>query len=169
MAGRPRGAEPAPSKRVIVFAPRRLRLVTGLIAVTLCAATVYGWFALPGEIRVLFTFSQRLTLLGVLGALLLVMIAAAASSVRVDGWGLKIRNGLRTHQIPWPRVHQVVLRPGDPWAFVLLTPADGTPFSADLDAEKRYLLAIQAHDGPYAQRAVAELRRRARAADRSAS
>ena len=157
---------PAPPDAPATFGPRRLRVVTAVIALLLCAATAYGWLALPGEIRVLFSFSQRLTLLAVLGALLLVMVAAAASSVRADGDGLRIRNGLRTHRVPWGRVHQVVLRPGDPWAFVLLRPADGTPFRADLDAEKRYLLGIQAQDRDYAARAVAELRRRSRAATR---
>lgn len=157
-------ADWAHSNEVASFGPRRLRRVTAVIALALCAATAYGWVALPGEIRVLFTFSQRLTLLAIVGVLLLVMIAAAASSVRADAGGLTIRNGLRTHRVPWGRVHQVVLRPGDPWAFVLLTPADGTPFTADLDAEKRYLLGIQGHDGSYATQAVAELRRRARAA-----
>ena len=157
---------PAPPDAPVTFTPRRLRVVTAVIAVLLCAATVYGWLALPGEIRRLFSFSQRLTLLGVLGALLLVMVAAAASSVRADLGGLRIRNGLRTHHVPWGRVHQVVLRPGDPWAFVLLTPADGSPFRADLDAEKRYLLGIQAQDRDYATRAVTELRRRARLATR---
>jgi hypothetical protein len=149
-------ARPAP----VVFRPRRLRVVAWVITVVLCAVTAFGWFALPGEIRVLFSFSQRLTLLGVLAALVLVMLAVAASSVRVDDDGLRIRNGLRTHTVSWSRVQQVMLRPGDPWAFLLLKPADGRPFSPDLDAEKRYLVALQAGDGAYAAEAVAELRRR---------
>ena len=92
--------------------------------------------------------------------MLLIILAAAASSVRADASGLRVRNGFRVHQLPWARVHQVILRPGDPWAFVLLTPADGRPFTADLDAEKRALLGVQGHDGEFAQRAVTELRRR---------
>ena len=103
------------------------------------------------------------TLLGVLALLVGVMVALAASSVRADGDGLRIRNGLRTHTVPWSRVHKVIFRNGDPWAQLLLTPADGGPFSADLDAEKRQLMGIQAVDGPRAQSAVAELRRRHRA------
>ena len=149
-------ARPAP----VVFRPRRLRVVAWVITVLLCAVTAFGWFALPAEIRVLFSLSQRLTLLAVLGALVLVVLAVAASSVRADEDGLRIRNGLRTHTVPWSRVQQVMLRPGDPWAFVLLKPADGRPFSPDLDAEKRYLVALQPGDGTYATEAVAELRRR---------
>lgn len=150
----------APS--TLVIRPRRLRRIAVLIAVALAGLTAFGWFALPVEIRVLFTLSQRLTLLGVLAFLVLVMLALAMSVVRADADGLWFRNGLRTHRVPWDRVHQIILRRGDPWAFVLLTPADGTPFTVDLDAEKRQLMAVQYGDGAAAQIGVEELRRRQR-------
>ena len=146
----------------LVIRPRRLRVVAGLFAAALAALTLYGWFALPSEIRVLFTLSQRLTLLGVLAVLVLVMVSLAMSVVRADADGLWFRNGFRTHTVPWDRVHQIILRRGDPWAFVLLTPADGRPFTADLDAEKRQLMALQYGDGAAAQVGVEELRRRQR-------
>lgn len=146
----------------VVFKPRRLRVVGGVVAVALVALTFYGWFALPREIRVLFTVSQLLTLLGFLGVLVLVVLGVAASSVRADAGGLRVRNGLRVHHVPWARVHRVVMRPGDAWAFALLTP-DGVAdegYTADLDTQKRFLVGIQAGDGSYAQQAVLELRRR---------
>jgi hypothetical protein len=146
----------------LVIRPRRLRVVAGLFAAALAVLTLYGWFALPSEIRVLFTLSQRLTLLAVLAVLVLVMVSLAMSVVRADADGLWFRNGLRTHTVPWNRVHQIILRRGDPWAFVLLTPADGRPFTADLDAEKRQLMALQYGDGAAAQVGVEELRRRQR-------
>jgi len=146
----------------VVFAPRRLRVVGGIITVALVALAGYGWFALPPHIRVLFTFSQLLTLLGVLAALVAVILGVAASSVRADADGLRVRNGLRVHHVPWSRVHKIVLRPGDPWAFALLRPegAADAPFTPDLDTQKRHLVGIQAHDGDYAREAVVELRRR---------
>ncbi len=151
----------------VVFAPRRLRVVGGVVTLALVALALFGWFALPREIRVLFTPSQLLTLLGVLGALVLVIVGLAASSVRVDGDGLRVRNGLRVHSVPWSRVHRIMLRPGDAWAFALLRPEDpDAPFTPDLDTQKRHLVGIQAHDGTYAQEAVAELRRRQAAAGR---
>ena len=55
----------------VVFAPRRLRVVGVVVAVALVALTFYGWFALPREVRVLFTVSQLLTLLGFLAAVAL--------------------------------------------------------------------------------------------------
>ena len=106
--------------------------------------------------------SQRLTLLGVLALLVGVVVAVATSSVRADTEGLRIRNGLRRHTVPWPRVHKIIFRSGDPWAQLLLVPDDGRAFEVSLDAEKRQLMGIQAVDGAQAQAAVEELRRRHR-------
>lgn len=147
------------SDDAVVFRPRRLRVVVVVASIGICAVTALGWWALPADIRVLFSLSQRLTLLGLLATLVGVIAAVAASTVRADQDGVRIRNGLRTHQVPWPRVHKVLLRPGDPWAMLLVKP-EAEAFRADLDAEKRMLMGIQAHDGDLARAAVAELRRR---------
>lgn len=155
-------ASDAVEPSTLVIRPRRLRVVAVVLAVVLAGATLFGWFALPQGIRVLFTASQLLTLLGLLAVLLLVMLSLAFSVVRADRDGLRFRNGLRTHMVPWDRVHKVILRRGDPWAMLLLTPADGRPFTADLDAEKRQLMAVQYGDGAAAQLGVEELRRRQR-------
>jgi hypothetical protein len=144
---------------VSVFRPRRLRVLAVVMTVLLIGAVVIGWFALPLTLRVTFTLSQRLTLLALLAFLELVLISIAASYVRADADGLRFRNGLRSHAVPWPRVHKFMLRPGDPWAVVLLLPDDGSPFEIDLDAEKRQLMGIQANDGESARLAVEELRR----------
>ncbi|HZA04309.1 MAG TPA: PH domain-containing protein, partial [Propionibacteriaceae bacterium] len=89
------------------------------------------------------------------------------SVVRADADGLRIRNGLRSHTVPWSRVHKIIFRSGDPWAQLLLIPDDGQPFEVSLDAEKRQLMGIQAVDGARAHAAVEELRRRHRQALRS--
>jgi asparagine N-glycosylation enzyme membrane subunit Stt3 len=151
-----------PAVAAFVTWPRRLRILAVVTVVALCTLTLVGWFALPRDIRQLFTVSQLLTLLGVLALLVGVIVAVAASSVRADETGLWIRNGLRSYQVPWGRVHKIIFRSGDPWAQLLLTPADGSEFQVDLDAEKRLLMAIQAVDGERAQRSVEELRRRHR-------
>ena len=108
---------------IFVARPHRLRVIAGHRDDRPDRLDALGWFALPGEIRALFTISQVLTLLGVLAALVLVIVAAASSYVRADASGLTIRNGLRRHQVPWSRVHKIMLRTGDPWALLLLTPA----------------------------------------------
>jgi asparagine N-glycosylation enzyme membrane subunit Stt3 len=147
---------------VYVARPHRVRVIAIIASVALCVLTAVGWFLLPAEIRALFTLSQRLTLLGVLAVLVLGLAAMASSYVRADGTGLRIRNGVRVHAVPWGRVHKIILRPGDPWALVLITPPDGRPFEADFDAEKHQLMGIQAVDGPLAKTAVNELRVRHR-------
>jgi hypothetical protein len=147
---------------VYVARPHRVRVIAIIATLTLCLLTAIGWFLLPAEVRALFTLSQRLTLLGVLALLVVGMGALASSYVRADGNGLRIRNGLRVHAVPWGRVHKIILRSGDPWALLLITPEDGRPFEADLDAEKRQLMGIQAVDGLLAKAAVNELRGRHR-------
>jgi asparagine N-glycosylation enzyme membrane subunit Stt3 len=152
---------------VFVVWPRRLRVFGLIVAAALTALTAFWWFALPVEIRVLFSWSQRLTLLAVLALLVGVIVAMAASSVRADADGLRIRNGLRRYAVPWAAVHKIIFRTGDPWAQLLLVPDDGRTFEVSLDAEKRQLMGIQAVDGARAQAAVEELRRRHRQALRS--
>jgi Bacterial PH domain len=147
---------------VYIARPHRVRVITIIATLALFLLTAIGWFLLPEEIRALFTLSQRLTLLGVLALLIVGMVALASSYVRADPNGLRIRNGLRLHDVAWRRVHKIILRPGDPWALLLITPEDGLPFEADLDAEKRQLMGIQAVDGPLAKAAVNELRGRHR-------
>ena len=147
---------------VYVARPHRVRVITIIATLALCLLTAIGWFLLPTEVRVLFTLSQRLTLLGVLALLIVGMVALASSYVRADANGLRIRNGLRVHAVPWGRVHKIILRPGDPWALLLITPEDGRPFEADIDAEKRQLMGVQTVDGASAKAAVNELRGRHR-------
>jgi Bacterial PH domain len=137
-------------------------MIVIIATVALCALTAIGWFLLPAEVRALFTLSQLLTLFAVLAFLVAVMVALASSYVRADPTGLRIRNGLRVHAVPWERVHKIILRPGDPWALLLLRPADGSPFEADLEADKRQMMGIQTVDGPLATEAVNELRVRHR-------
>lgn len=145
---------------VLVFRPRRLTVLATGMSVALIVLVIVGWFALPMHLRSAFTWSQRLTLLALVAVLEVVMISVAASYVRADDEGLRIRNGLRRHTIAWHRVYKILLRPGDPWAIALLLPEDGGPFQVDLDAEKRQLMGIQAGDGELAREAIVALRQR---------
>jgi hypothetical protein len=147
---------------VYVARPRRVRIIAIVSSVALCILAAIGWLLLPAEVRALFPLSHRLGLLGILAFPIAVMAVLASSYVRADGSGLRIRNALRVYAMPWERVHKIILRPGDPWAQLLLKPADGRPFEADLDAEKRQLMGIQTVDGPLAVAAVKELRVRHR-------
>ena len=145
-----------------VARPRRVRIIAIVSSLALCILAAIGWLLLPAEVRALFPLSHRLGLLGILAFPIAVMAVLASSYVRADGSGLRIRNALRVYAMPWERVHKIILRPGDPWAQLLLKPADGRPFEADLDADKRQLMGIQTVDGPLAVAAVNELRVRHR-------
>ena len=147
---------------VYVARPRRVRIIAIVSSLALCILATIGWLLLPAEVRALFPLSHRLGLLGILAFPIAVMAVLASSYVRADGSGLRIRNALRVYAMPWERVHKIILRPGDPWAQLLLKPADGRPFEADLDADKRQLMGIQTVDGPLAAAAVKELRVRHR-------
>jgi hypothetical protein len=137
-------------------------MIAVVASLALCILGAIGWLVLPTDIRALFPLTHRLALLGILAFAIAVMAVLASSYVRADGSGLRIRNGLRVHLVPWEHVHKIILRPGDPWAQLLLKPADGQPFEADLDADRRQLMGIQAVDGPLATAAVNELRVRHR-------
>jgi hypothetical protein len=147
---------------VYVARPRRVRIIAIVSSLALCILAAIGWLLLPAEVRALFPLSHRLGLLGILAFPIAVMAVLASSYVRADGSGLRIRNALRVYAMPWERVHKIILRPGDPWAQLLLKPVDGRPFEADLDADKRQLMGIQTVDGPLAVAAVKELRVRHR-------
>ena len=145
-----------------VARPRRVRIIAIVSSLALCILAAIGWLLLPAEVRALFPLSHRLALLGILAVPIALMAVLASSYVRADRSGLRIRNALRVYAMPWERVHKIILRPGDPWAQLLLKPADGRPFEADLDADKRQLMGIQTVDGPLAVAAVNELRVRHR-------
>jgi hypothetical protein len=145
-----------------VARPRRVRMIAIIASIALCVIAAIGWLVLPAEIRTQFPLTHRLALLVILAFPIAVMAILASSYVRADESGLQIRNALRTHLVPWERVHKIILRPGDPWAQLLLKPVDDRPFEADLDADKRQLMGIQAVDGALATSAVNELRVRHR-------
>jgi Bacterial PH domain len=156
------GEQADQSDTPLVIRSSRLRLIGVVTSVLLTALALLGWFALPPEIKALFTPWQRIALLGILAVIIFLLATMAASYVKADSTGLRIRNGLRRHDVPWSRVHKILLRPGDPWAQLLLKPAGGGRFEADLDAEKQALMGIQTTDGAPARAAVEELRRRLR-------
>jgi hypothetical protein len=147
---------------VYVARPRRVRRIAIIASAAICLLFAIGWLLLPADIRALFPLTHRLALLVILAFPIAVMAVLASSYVRADGSGLRIRNALRVHLVPWERVHKIILRPGDPWALLLLKPADDRPFEADIDAERWQLMGIQAVDGPVATAAVNELRVRHR-------
>lgn len=127
--------------------PRMLRRQALIWTVVLGGAAVFGWFALPASIRVLFTGLQVGTLLFFLLFMLGIVWVAAFGYVKAGPHGLTFRNGLRTHHVGWAQVEGIRYRSADHWAFVDLT-----------DETDRMLLGIQRSDGHLADEDVAALR-----------
>ncbi len=147
---------PAPPPERLVLRPHRLIIFSTVACLSLVLLAFIGWFALPPELRADFSLSQVVTLLIILGLLVAAVLIIASSNVRADPLGIRIRNGLGVHSVPWARVHKFLLRPGDPWGIVLIKPED-RPFEVDLDAEKFQLMGIQSGDGEPAREAVRTL------------
>jgi hypothetical protein len=149
----------------VVYRSNRLRFFVMVAALGLVALSFVFWVALPANLKAEFTLSQAVTLLIILGLFVFGLLVVGNGVVRADADGLAFRNGLSRHRYPWSRVHQVVMRPGDAWAQVLLIPTD-RPVEVAADLDHRMLMGIQKGDGPYAIAAVEDLNRRLKVARR---
>ncbi len=144
----PAASEPvSPPALPVRFRPFGVRMAGWLFGGALFVVGVAVWLALPPEAQDSFTPLQRVTVIAMfLGA---VVIGHALGRCRVDAGehGIRVVNGYRTHELSWPQVVAVSLRPGNPWATLDL--ADGTSLS---------VMGIQGSDGQRARRHVAQLR-----------
>jgi len=138
----------------VTFRPRAsLRMAVSLSA-SLVAAAILGWVMTPATVQRQFTTVQLLTLIFFLIIMVGMAMGIGLSYVRADQTGLRIRNGIKTHEVPWGEVKAFRYRDGDPWPFVLVR----------TEVEQRPMLGIQRSDRTYAERSVAELRERLAAA-----
>lgn len=133
----------------VIARPRMVIVNCAVWTVVLVGASLLGWFALPADIRVLFTAPQVGTLLFFVAFMVAFMWTVGLSYVRADAVGLKFRNGLRSHARTWDQVEGIRYASGDPWAFVEL---DGDP-------DRLALLGIMRTDGRRAEALVHDLRR----------
>ncbi len=128
--------------------PVRLRRIC-----TVVAAVVLGAFILAAVLLRATSTGARfgrgdqvaLVGIGLLAAGGVLLIGRPA--VEADARGLRVRNVLNSHELPWDVVRAVSFRDGSPWASVDL-----------LDDEAVALMAVQAADGEQAVQAVRALR-----------
>lgn len=132
----------------LVARPRVVFLSVVAWTVVLVAGAFLGWFALPAHVRALFTAIQVGTLLLFLAIMLGILWVVALSIVRADAAGVTIRNGLKTHRIPWSQVRGVEFTRHDSFAYLIT--GDGH--------DRRLMLGIMRSDGPRSDELVAELR-----------
>jgi hypothetical protein len=141
----PRTAEPPPVSAV----PRRLRLITALAAAGLVAVMTVVALLLKSSTTGVVSFhtSDQVAMVGlglVMGAGVLLV---GRSRVDADTEGLRVRNVLMNHEVPWSAVRAVRFDEHSPWATLLLTNEDELAVSA-----------VQAADGERALVAVRGLR-----------
>jgi hypothetical protein len=153
---------PADPDQPVTYRSNRLRFFVMVAALGLVALSFVFWVALPPNLKAEFTLSQAVTLLIILGLFVFALLILGNGEVKADADGLSFRNGLSRQRYPWSRIHQVILRPGDAWAQVLLIPTD-RPVEVAADLDHRMLMGIQRADGAYATDAVADLNRRVQA------
>jgi Bacterial PH domain len=130
-------ARPVRLRRISAVAAAAVLVVFSVIAVLLPAGSTGAVFGRADQVAM-----AGIGVLIAAGVLLLGRPALAA-----DARGLRVRNIIGEHDIPWAVVRAVSFRDGSPWA------------SLDLvDDEEVALMAVQAADGERAVRVVRALR-----------
>lgn len=138
VAGQDGAVSIRPEVEVVHAHPVRLRRVA-VVAAAVVAATFVVIAVLLGDTRsegVIFGVGDQVAMvvLGLLvaGGILLI----ARPSLVADERGLRVRNILASHDVPWEVVREVAFRDGSPWATLELA-----------DDDQLALLAVQASDG----------------------
>jgi hypothetical protein len=134
----------------VTAVPRRMRILCGAVAVFVVVLCVVGGVFLkssstPGVMEFRTSDQVAVAVLGVLvgvGVLLL-----ARPRVDADVSGIRVRNILATHVLPWTFVRSLRFDPSSPWATLFLE-----------NGEELAVLALQATDKERAAVAVEGLR-----------
>ena len=129
--------------------PRRLRLVTALAAAGLVAVMTVVAVLLKSSTTgvVSFQTADQVAMVGLGLAMGAGVLLVGRSRVDADATGLRVRNVVMNHQVPWSAVRAVRFDEHSPWATLLLTNDDELAVSA-----------VQAADGDRALVAVRGLR-----------
>jgi hypothetical protein len=129
--------------------PHRLRLICAAGAAVVVGVMVVVALALPGTTNTVVTYGvwDQVAMIGLgllLGAGILLL---GRSRVDADADGIRVRNILVRHELPWTAVHAVRFDRNSAWASLLLTNDD-----------ELAVLAVQAGDRMRAVEAVEGLR-----------
>lgn len=138
-----------PTPPPVSAVPRRLRIVCAAGAAVVVAVMVVVALALPSTTNTVVNYGlwDQIAMVGLgvlLGAGILLL---GRSRVDADADGVRVRNVLGRHELPWSAVEAVRFDRNSSWASLLL--ANGDELS---------VLAVQAGDGMRAVRAVEGLR-----------
>ena len=140
---------PETAPRPVSAVPRRLRLMTALMAGALVIAMTVVAVLLKSSTTgvVAFHTSDQVAMVGLGLALGAGVLLVGRSRVDADADGVRVRNVVVNHEVPWSAVRAVRFDQHSPWATLLLTNDDELAVSA-----------VQAADGQRALVAVRGLR-----------
>ncbi len=123
----------------VVLRPRSALITSSVLSVVLVGAALFGYWSLPGHIRVQFTPFQLATLLLFIAVMVVFMMALGLSYVRADATGMTFRNGLRTHRLAWADLDHLRFSRNDAFALAFQQPGQ--------HPDRYLLLGIQRADG----------------------
>jgi hypothetical protein len=134
---------------VVRARPVRLRRIcAGTAAVVLTVFTLAAVLLPAGPAGAGFGRGDQVALLGIGVLVAAGVLLLGRPTLEADARGLRVRNIIGSHDLPWDLVRAVTFRDGSPWA------------SLDLvDDEAVALMAVQAADGERALATVRALRR----------
>ncbi|SNR88328.1 PH domain-containing protein [Blastococcus mobilis] len=129
--------------------PRRLRLLLALLGAVVVAVMVFVAAGLKETTNTVVTYrtSDQVAMVGLGLVLAAGILFLGRSRVDADADGVRVRNVVVRHELPWQAVRAVRFERKSPWASLLLENDDEIS-----------LLAVQAVDKEHAVRAVESLR-----------
>lgn len=129
------------------YRPLRGRVLAYAVAAAVVAAAAGVAVSLSPTARAGFSPPQTVTLAVLLAGGVFLLHLLAHTRVDADADGITVVNVIRRHRLAWGEVVDVVLRTGDPWAFLELR-----------DGELLPVMALQVADGERGRRHAAQLR-----------
>jgi hypothetical protein len=143
------GVPTAPPSPTVSAVPRRLRVVTRLAAAGLVAAMTVVAVLLKSSTTgvVAFRTADQVAMIGLGLAMGAGVLLLGRPRVDADADGIRIRNIVAAHELPWSVVDAVRFDRHSPWATLLLGNGDEVA-----------VLGVQASDGERALTAVRGLR-----------
>ncbi|MDX6308709.1 MAG: hypothetical protein QOI06_1755 [Nocardioidaceae bacterium] len=129
-----------------VYRPLGARMVSAVMGGVLVSLLVFLWLMLPAHVRAQFGWFQRVTLVGVFVAVIVVLYGIFRTRVTASERGISVTNGYHRQDFDWAEVVAISLTQHRPWALVDL--ADGSTVA---------VMALQTSDGPRATRSAREI------------
>lgn len=145
----PGAVPPAPFAPAVSAVPRRMRQLLALLAVVVLLVTVLVVLTLPGTTNTVVDYGlvDQAAMAGLGVLLALGVLFLGRSRVDADASGIRVRNLLIQHELPWQSVRAVRFERKSAWGSLALENGDEVS-----------LLGLQAVDGEYAAQAVEGLR-----------